>query len=281
MKYDFASFLKTKVRHIIVPYFCLGCTVVLADLVFSYGINFGLSDITKKVECLFFQERYTTLWFFACLLILIILMYPLVRFVKIHRLSDSMVFVICLCGILLWENGILSLPWNIDAALVMLPFFYIGGKLRDVLLYSQSLIVCKKRYVIILVLVLGFFVWFLNSWNIATTGERVDIYYSNLNMELLTFLTALIGIAMIVLLSMSYINRIIMYIGENSLLYFVWHQTIILPLLCRIYWRFGFKNLPDIETNMLKCFSVVLTIIIRTILNMVIKRSKLKFVLGQ
>ena len=153
--------------------------------------------------------------------------------------------------------------------------------MRDVFLCSQSLVVCKKRYIIIIVFVLGFFVWFFNSWNIATTGERVDIYYSNLNMELVTFLTASIGIAMIVLLSMVHINRIIMYIGENSLLYFVWHQTIILPLLCRIYWRFGFKNISDIETNMLKCFSVVLTIIIITILNMVIKRSKFKFVLGQ
>lgn len=281
LKYDFVSFLKTKVRHIVVPYFCLGSTVVLADLLFSYGINFGLLDIVKKVACLFFQERYTTLWFFACLLILNILMYPLVKFVKIHPLSDFIVFVICLCGILLWRNGIFSLPWNIDAALVVLPFFYVGHKLRDVFLSSQSLIICKKRYVIFFVFILGFLVWLFNSWNIASTGEKVDIYYSNMNIELLTFLTASIGIVMIVLLSMIHINPIIIYIGENSLLYFVWHQTILLPLLCRIYWGLGFMQLSDIETNIIKCVSVVLTIVIITILNMVIKRSKLKFVLGQ
>ena len=40
-------------------------------------------------------------------------------------------------------------------------------------------------------------------------------------------------------------------------------------------------QLSDIETNIIKCVSVVLTIVIITILNMVIKRSKLKFVLGQ
>lgn len=56
LKYDFVSFLKTKVRHIVVPYFCLGSTVVLADLLFSYGINFGLLDIVKKVACLFFKK---------------------------------------------------------------------------------------------------------------------------------------------------------------------------------------------------------------------------------
>lgn len=98
----------------------------------------------------------------------------------------------------------------------------------------QSLIICKKRYVIVLVFVLGLLVWFLNFRNIASTGEKVDIFYSNLNMELITFLSASIGITMIVPLSMSYINRFIMYVGENSLLYFVWHQTILLPLLCRI-----------------------------------------------
>ena len=281
LKNDFASFLKTKVRHVIIPYFCLGITVVLADLIFSYGINFGLSDIVRKVGCLFFQERYTTLWFLACLMILNILMYPLVRFVKIHWLSYFIVFAICLCGILLWRNGILSLPWNIDAALVVLPFFYMGHKLRDVCVSFQSLIICKKRYIIVLVFVLGLLVWFFNSRNIALTGEKVDIFYSNLNMELITFLSASIGITMIVLLSMSYINRFIMYVGENSLLYFVWHQTILLPLLCRIYWGLGFMQLSDIETNIIKCVSVVLTIVIITILNMVIKRSKLKFVLGQ
>lgn len=280
LKKSFALFFKTKIQRIIIPYFCLGITVVFSNLLFSKGFGFGLTDVVKEARLLVVQERYTTLWFFACLLILNILMYPLIRYVRCRWLSDFIVFIICLCGILLWRNGILVLPWNIDAAMVVLPFFYGGYRLKEVLI-SLGNIQKRHFYIIVIVTFFGILVWLLNTWNMALTGEKVDLFYSNLNIELLTFLAATIGVAMIVLFSMSHINCIIKYIGENSILFFVWHQTIILQVLCRIYWKIGIMQSNYIEINIIKCFSVILTLVIITILNEVIIHSGLKYILGR
>lgn len=276
LKNTFVSFFKTKVQRVIIPYFCLGITVVFANLLFSKSLGFGLTDIINEVGLLVVQERYTTLWFFSCLLMLNILMYPLIRYVRCRWLSDFIVFVICVCGIMLWRNDILVLPWNIDVALVVLPFFYGGYRLKE-MLFSLGNRQNRDFDNIVIVTFSGILVWFLNTWNIALTGEKVDLFYSNLNNELLTFLAATIGVAMIVLFSMSHVNCIIKYIGENSLLFFVWHQTIILQVLCRIYWKIGIY----IELNIIKCLSIILTLVIITILNEVIRHSRLKFILGR
>lgn len=280
LKKSFFSFFKTKIQRIIIPYICLGITVVFANLLFSMGFGFGLTDIVKEVGLLVVQERYTTLWFLACLLILNILMYPLIRFVRSRWQSDFIVSVLCLCGILLWRSGVLVLPWNIDVALVVLPFFYGGYRLKE-MLFSLGHIQKRNFDKIVIATFFGILVWLLNTWNIALTGEKVDLFYSNLNIELLTFLAAAIGVAMIVLFSMSHINCVIKYVGENSLLFFVWHQTIILQVLCRIYWKIGILQSNNIEINIIKCFSIILTLVIITILNEVIIHSRFKFILGR
>lgn len=278
-KADFASFFKSKIRRIIVPYFCLSLPVIFTNLFFSMRLRFGISDIVKEFVLFVIQERHTTFWFIACLFVLNVLMYPLAKYVRSHRLSDIIILFLCLCGILLWRSDVLALPWNIDAALVVLPFFYIGYRLKGFLLHLSN---SNLRIGIVAIPVLGFLVWLLNSWNMGITGKRVDIFYSNLNVELLAYLAAAIGILMTVLFSMSHINKIIRYIGENSLLYFAWHQTIILPVLNNVYWKIGVMKLPVYtETSLIKWLSVLLTLLVITLLNEAVVRTKLKFVLGK
>lgn len=284
LKNDFVSFMRNKIHHIVIPYFCLGISVIIANLIFSRGLHFRITDMVEEFVCLVVQERYTTLWFFACLLMVNLLMYPMIRYIRNRKICDLCCFGLCICGIVLWRNGAIVLPWNIDAALVMLPFFYIGFRLKY-FITSPKIVINKIKcfhnfHNIIIVFFLGVLVWIFNLMNMLLTGERVDVFYSNLTMEFLTLPTAIIGIVMIVLLSKNTKNSVIRYIGENSILYFAWHQTIVLPLLCRIYWKVGLFDGLFIEMNMLKWISVIVTIIIITLLNEVVKHSKLKFVLG-
>jgi len=284
VKNSFTTFLKAKVQHIIVPYFCLGVPVILAKL--YYQAKLDVYGIASGMKQLLIQERYTTLWFVSCLLILNYLMYLLVKFIRNLWLKDAIVVSFCLCGILLWRSGITVLPWNIDIAFIVFPFFYMGYRFKRSLL-NTSLTengdgsLPRSTYMMLVVLLTGSVVWFVNAYNIELTGERVDLYYDNLNYEVLTFFTAFLGILMMVFLSQCHVCRPILYIGENSLLFFAWHVDVVFPALWRLYWFLGITPSSCLGVITIKCLSVVLTLIIITVLNEMIRHTKMKFMLGK
>lgn len=209
-------------------------------------------------------------------------MYPLTKYVKNVLASNIIVVSLCLWGILLWRNNISELPWNIDVAFVVLPFFYVGYRLKGILLCNYGKRSFPIRIIMSVVMVcLGALLLLLNTCNMDGEHGRVDFFYSHLNNEFITFLAAFIGILMMVLLSICHVNRFIIYIGENSLLFFAWHQSIVFPILWRLYWFWGItQKATYIGENFIKWLSLVLTLIMITIANEVLKRTSFRFVLG-
>ena len=282
LKANFKSFIETKYKRIIIPYICLSIPMALFTLLFyNNGFSFDLEDIWKEVSCFIIQKRHTTLWYLSTLLVLNFIMYPIIRYINGPLLKVFILLCLCLSGLFLWQFNIKALPWNIDAALVVIPFFYAGYLFKGQL-YGEKIKKANKLLVYSTILVLGIVVGVLNHMNCYASGKMVDIFNSRFNNEWLTYIVATLGIFMVILLSMCHQNRIISYIGRNSLLYFAWHQTIILPFLSYVYYKVGISQWTVYkETVFFKWISVVLVLCIITVLNEVITHSKLRFVIGK
>ena len=281
LKDNFKSFIETKYERIIIPYICLSIPMILFALFYNNRYTFGLEDIWEEVSSFIIQKRHTTLWYLSTLLVLNIIMYPIKRYINEPLFKVFIILCLCLSGLFMWQFNIKALPWNIDAALVVIPFFYAGyqlnGKLDgEKIKKTSKLLVCST------ILILGIVVGVLNHLNCYTSGKMVDIFNSRFNNEWLTYIVATLGISMVILISMCHQNRIISYIGRNSLLYFAWHQTIILPFLSYVYYKVGISQWTVYkETVIFKWISVVLVLCIITVLNEIITHSKLKFILGK
>ena len=280
-KKSFKDFVATKIKRLIIPYICLCIPMIFSNLLFSENYTFNFDCFKIELVCFLLQERHTTLWFLACLLILNIIMYLVVKYSTSKWLSDLYCMLFCLSGLILWHFGIKDLIWNCDLALVVLPFFYAGYRFRNLKLFLN---IHKLAFPIItiMVILMGTIIFFLNNLNVNSTGVRVDFFYSNINIVGITYLVAFIGITMMVLVSMGYNNKLIRYIGENSLLYFAWHQTIIFPVLSRICWKIDVIQYDVYHgTYLFPCITFFSTFFIITILNEIISHSNYKFILGK
>lgn len=279
IKYDFATFTSNKVRRMVIPYFCLCIPMIFCELYFGDRGTIDLNGILSETYDFVLQERHTTLWYLSTLILLVFVMYPIVKL----NIKYQVVFVIAssICGLLLWKYKILALPWNFDAVLVVLPFFFAGYYVRK-RYGSLSFLQSDKTNALLASMAFTIITIFITYWNLRLSGNKVDIFFSTFGIEWLSYIAAYIGIFACILFSMLYINNIISYIGRHSLLFFAWHQSIIIPLLSHLYWKTGISSWPVYqETTLFKWITIVLTIIILSIINEFILQSKLKFVLGK
>ena len=279
IKSDFNSFIRSKIKRLLIPYVCLCIPIIFANM-FFIG-DFSCSYLICEVEGFVVQERFTTLWFISCLLLVNSLMYPIVRYCKSSKQTVFFVLMLTLIGIILWRKGVLVLPWNIDASFVVLPFFYVGfllkGKIKEEAFKGQ-----KKLITYLGVLLLVIIIYILNEKNISLSGTKVDIFYSNFNIEWLSYVIAFLGIIMVTILSLCINNSFLMYIGRNSMIFFAWHQSIVFPFLSLIYWKTGISQLAIYhDTTFFKWFSILMAIVILSLLNEVVINSRIKFILGQ
>lgn len=274
---EFKSFFVKKLRKMIIPYFCLCIPMIFSE---SYYGNFGIisvNGIIYEIICFLKQERHTTLWFLSVLIILDFITYPLIKYKFKHR--TIIVIVASIFGLLLWRTGISSLVWNIDAVLIVLPFFYAGFKSKNIL---NRHFVIPIKYIIISLVLLTLITFAITDLNSLLSGTRLDIYNSTLGNNWLGYLSAFTGIFACIVFSKLFSNKVIRYLGQNSLLYFAWHQSIIFPALSYLYWKVGLSECEIYRnTSVFKWITILLAFILITLLNELISHSRLKFIIGK
>lgn len=196
-KNSFVVFLRKKIKTMIIPYFGLGIPMVLYDLSRYYQRDaFSWDNCRNHFERLMIQNRFWTLWYIACLFWLNIFMYALIKYI---RSTWGLLFVgtvMAATGILYYKNGGVPLPWNIDACLTA-SLFVIAGYCYKVHNQRVNEIIDKK--------------WL--AW---------VLFY---------VFSAFAGIACMIILARRWTFSLIRYIEENSMLYYAWHQTIMIPLV--------------------------------------------------
>ena len=276
--YSMGEFLKRKVKSLIIPYFCLSIIVIFHELFFNKGLDYDLLDVSKEVCLFIIQERHTPLWFIASLFCSNLIIFLIYKFFHDFRLRVCIISFLAFVIYLYWTIGGNALPWNVDIALFLLPFMMIAKEMHDsnnVNCYFE-----RKKQFLIWGFILGNLL--IGGFNYYLTGRKVDLYYEDVNIVLLTYLAAICGIFVIIILSQMKTIRLISYIGNNSLLIFAWH-LIVYNWLGRLYDYLGIFQTPlPLYMIIVRDFvSLFLILLILIPINEMILHSRFKFVLGR
>jgi len=282
---NFNEFFRKKVKSMIIPYICLGIPMVsfwAIGEVISGKLNWK-GGVFTVIRFVFVQNRIWTLWFLACLFLLNILFYFAVKYIKKDIFLAIFAIILAILGLMYYELGGQPLVWNADVCLTAFPFFFIGYMLRknpDVL----NKISGKTRSSIL---------WFIACLTVnivcsycsyRISGKGLDMYESSYGVPLLVYIAAVTGTMCVIILARWFDIGIVRYIGQNSIIYFAWHQTIAIPIVAGLFSLVGFV-LPSNAGMLITCIYTILQIVVIcvliTICNEIILKSQFRFILGK
>lgn len=276
------DFWRGKVKKLLIPYFALALPIVPAEAAMYGGRQWFLEELLEMGLGVLVQRRMWPIWFLACLFVLELLAYPLFR--KLQK-PWHLGAVAALCGaaaFLYTQAGLPALPWNLDACFGEMPFFAAGYLLKNNQPASKWLEAGKGRGLAFLLLALGNVLFALPAIRGQVPG--MDVFQCQYGHPWLSFPAAFCGIGAVMLASQYLTAKPIRYLGKNSLLYFVWHQT---PVITAIYyffpkWGIAMGNYPS-TLAMLGEKGLELAIILLgiTAMNELLTRSRLRWVLGK
>ncbi len=288
LKSSFGEFLKNKCRRILIPYFCLGIILALFNTYWTGRNPFGdpwfqQEFFVGQLLSLLTQKRFWALWFIACLFWLNILFYLIVRFVNNEKIRAIIVVVLAVVGILYYKNGGGALYWNVDVCLTALPFFYVGFLCRKTDFVNQKILGTKYRYLVCVGLIA------LDAacavLNLNMSGQFLEFFNCQYGVAPLTYIGAFAGtFAVIILADACGKCPPLRYIGENTMLLYAWHQTMLLPIIQEAFAKMDLFQNDFLSTGMYYARLVVATIVICIVLaivNEIICRVKLGFLVGK
>ena len=288
MKNSFGEFLKNKCRRILIPYVFLGVILALFNAFWAGRNPFGEPWFQPGVFFgnlwgLLFQNRMWTLWFIACLFWLNMIFYAIVRFVKKEKIRTAIVIVMTVAGIIYYKMGGSSIYWNIDVCFTAIPFFYTGYLCRKTDFVNQHILSVKYKW--------GMFAGFVlldvaaTVVNYNLTGQFLEYFSRQYGIAILTYIGAFAGIfATIILADACHGFKPLKYIGENSMMFYAWHQTMLLPVIEVLYQKVNLFQGDWIlggEYYARLVLTTVLCCVFSAILNEIICRLKLGFILGK
>ncbi len=282
---NFFAFLKKKCRGILLPYFTLGLLVVFCDayypLLFS-GRHFStrhlIYEISKEFQAYIIQCRYATLWYLATLFGVNILMFFICK-IKKDAVRIAVVIALFLAAMIYYHQGGGELPWNVDVICPALLFFATGyaAKKKDLI---QSSPLFTKGFFAMLLLLLAVNISF-NILTLAMSGDGLEMYRCSYGIFPITLISAFAGIFFVILLSTKTSFRCINYIGKNSLIFFMWHQAVIYPVLDAVYYGLGIKGYGSNPVEFLAIvFSrLIITCLIMSLFTELLRRTPLRIVI--
>ncbi len=281
-------FLKKKARSILLPYFTLGLLVVFCDAfypLFFSGHHFSskhlMYELSKEFTAYLFQCRYSTLWYLAVLLGVNILMFFVCKIEK--NLMQAVVVIALFTGAMVYYYvlGGGELFWNIDAAFPALLFFWAGYFIKDKNLVENWLMNSVRKPAI-LVGSLSVNIIF-NALNLVFFDYGLEMYRCSYGMPLFTVISAFGGILFVIILSIMTTAKPIIYIGKNSLIFFMWHQAVVYPVLDAVYYMIGVEGYgSNPGTFLLIVLSrLILTCLIMAALTEILRRTPLRIFTGK
>ena len=281
-KESFGSFLWSKVKRLIIPYFCLGIPMIIFDVYrqnrFMY---FSADKAIGEFMGLLEQKRLWTLWYVACLFWLNILFYVLVRFVKNQRLLTVITIVISVVGLIYFRMGGQPFYWNMDVCMTALPFFYVGYLCRQKEILEKYVFAFDKKWVLAVAAMSVMMVCLIV--NLKFAGTHLEMFEGEYGIEPITYMGAFAGILCMILLSWKFDGKVIRYLGKNSMIYYAWHQTILLPIIEEFYRKHRmFQELrlsaPEYLTR--SVLSVLIICVVLTLVSVIFNHSFLRVAVG-
>lgn len=226
------EFIWKKFKRIMVPYFIWAILFLIPYMIFGSNIGNTLDtsssfDFKQQIINIIYGngnasalKQNTSLWFLPALFSIEILYYIIIY--NINKLKiNKIIIIIPLLIVSYLSNNYLNiyLPWGINTSLVIGVLFYIGYLCKEYNLFSKEKIF-RIRFIIIL-FIIGFLAFYFND-----TVSCVDYKYGNLTLALLSGFC--LSVCIIYLSFKISKNRILEYIGRNTMGILIFHKIIIL-----------------------------------------------------
>ncbi|GAB6988174.1 acyltransferase family protein [Paenibacillus pini] len=159
-----------------------------------------------------------TLWFVICLFV-VEMMYYVIHKKFHHSPSHFMMVIIAIAIAGLLYNLLFAKPllWNLDAAMIVLPFFGLGHLFKQ---YQHKLTPYFNYKFLSLFFIMNLITGLLNT--------KIDIFSGAYGNYILFYVSAISGIFVIIMLSQAIQSQIIVtFIGVNTLVLLVFHPFIL------------------------------------------------------
>lgn len=279
---NYKEFLKKKIKNIIIPYFIFGILLLL--FWFFIGRFFGESAIRKTplINCLIgflysneisgisSMEFAPYIWFLTCLFIIQNLFYFILKF-KINKKNFIVVGVVFIIISEILEIFVkIPLPWNFGRALKDIFFYGIGYFYAD---YLKEKICLKKD------LLLGTILFFSNIVVYFLLNNK-----NYLSEEVMYVIGGVLGsVATIKIFRCMKSNKILEFLGENTLVIFAFHGragSIIKLLLILLNFNITQENIifDIIIANLKIIFCIPLVFIFNKYFSFLIGKNKIKII---
>ena len=283
-KNNFVDFCKKKFKSLVIPYFALGIPLVLFQLLkYAYLGVFSGDVCLQLVKTFLQQRRFATLWFIACLFWLNILFYFICRILKKEWLIGIFSILLPVIGLLYYKSGGKPLFWNVDVCLMAIPFFFVGYFCRKRSAKLDELLNRRGR-AFVLFIALGLVNLLCGYLSLDESGVGLEMFDSKYGNPIFTYVAAFAGVACVIIFSKWFVVKPIRYIGENSMLYYAWHQTIMMPVVAKVLAVVGLDALNAngwIGNFIYKLIWLTGIVLVTTMCNWVIKKLGWKFMLGK
>lgn len=247
------------------------------------GIPIMTDEIISYIRVLLLQKRLWTLWFMACLFFLNILFYLLVKICRKNWIVVVISMLLPLVRLHYYNSGGAPLYWNVDVCVMAIPFFALGYLYKLYTKQVDDMIMRKGRSIFAFAL---FAIVNIITWRLSLdeTGLGLEMFDSNYGNPIFTYIAAFAGIFCVVITSKLFTIEPLRYIGEHSMIYYAWHQTIMIPIVAKIMEMIGLNNLMTyglIGVVAYKWISLIGIVFVLTIFNWCILKFKLQFLIGK
>lgn len=255
-------------RSRIVPYIVWGSFMGVV----AFTMDFLRSGLNRTLILPLFLDNYiypfflgNLVWYVPCLTLVEVLFFLLLKIS--HKRTLPLIVLVSFCtmaGYILSADHIVK-PWKFDTALTCIQFVAFGYLLRSKFSDGVSFLFSKKSLVLsTFTYIFVFFSSFL-IFHDCSVDVNQGIYFNFLGFSLLAF-SGIIAIFSICRALPSF--PFILFIGRNTLIYFIWHMYAV----HLIVWLFRFIipsifNYPSLLAIMVLLSSCVVVSIVCKIVN--------------
>ncbi|WP_288060122.1 acyltransferase family protein [Thomasclavelia cocleata] len=249
------KFIKKKLSGLIKPFLIFGTFVILGNFIISLLLNTKY-DLFDNLYYLFVQQIGTSarLWFIPCLFVSSLICY------YILNMNHGMIYYIVL-SIIAWLNVYyfnIRIPWYIDIAIICSFFMLLGFRVKDLkceLYLNLMHLFFLTIFFVILTIINSFF-------GVVDVAQN---FYAN---PILFYVNAILGIIITINIAMRVKNKIIEYIGYNSLLFMFLNSMSIKMMLIIV----NIVNITFFDIQIKNIFILIGSIIFVYVISLITKK---------
>ncbi|MEE0059747.1 MAG: acyltransferase family protein [Acutalibacteraceae bacterium] len=238
---SFGAFAIKKLKGLMIPYYIFAIISILIFMALGslasggLGVEVRSTDILPNICGMLYASGSSgymkwnlPLWFIPCLFVTLLLFYGIVRLVSRAKKGSKAVWVSVFVAFLVlaflnyYVFNLKKLPFGFEIVVYMFPFFMAGYWLKE------NDVIAKIQGRLRVVLGIAFIV--IGAVLACMADHCVDYVYSIYNNLFMFYIVAFISIMGYVLILQSFSNKLLVYVGRNTLPILLMHKFPIIAL---------------------------------------------------